>query len=81
MVRSACRRFVLPTPYRGSPAIHRHPWTFHRQAVPRGTMPLNKAAERALRGIALGRKAWLFAGSDRDGERAAAMTRSLPPLS
>jgi transposase len=24
----------------------------------------NNAAERALRGIALGRKAWLFAGSD-----------------
>jgi transposase len=33
----------------------------------------NNAAERALRGVALGRKAWLFAGSDRDGERAAAM--------
>jgi putative transposase len=25
----------------------------------------NNAAERALRGIALGRKSWLFAGSDR----------------
>jgi len=33
----------------------------------------NNAAERALRGIALGRKAWLFAGSDRGGQRAAAM--------
>jgi hypothetical protein len=33
----------------------------------------NNAAERALRGIALGRKAWLFAGSDRGGERAAVM--------
>lgn len=31
----------------------------------------NNAAERALRGTALGRKAWLFAGSDRGGERAA----------
>ena len=31
----------------------------------------NNAAERALRGIALGRRAWLFAGSDRGGERAA----------
>ncbi|PYE84185.1 transposase IS66-like protein [Phyllobacterium leguminum] len=31
----------------------------------------NNAAERALRGIALGRKAWLFAGSQRGGERAA----------
>ena len=31
----------------------------------------NNAAERALRGFALGRKAWLFAGSDRGAERAA----------
>ena len=33
----------------------------------------NNAAERALRGIALGRKSWLFAGSDRGGARAATM--------
>jgi transposase len=33
----------------------------------------NNAAERALRGIALGRKSWLFAGSDRGGQRAAVM--------
>jgi transposase len=33
----------------------------------------NNAAERGLRGIALGRRSWLFAGSDRGGERAAAM--------
>ena len=33
----------------------------------------NNAAERALRGIALGRKSWLFCGSDRGGHRAAAM--------
>lgn len=33
----------------------------------------NNAAERALRGIALGRKSWLFAGSDRGGARAAVM--------
>jgi hypothetical protein len=31
----------------------------------------NNAAERALCGIALGRKSWLFCGSDRGGERAA----------
>ncbi len=31
----------------------------------------NNAAERALRGVALGRKAWLFCGSDRGGTRAA----------
>ena len=33
----------------------------------------NNAAERALRGITLGRKSWLFCGSDRGGRRAAAM--------
>jgi transposase len=36
-------------------------------------MPVNNAAERALRGIALGRKSWKFCGSDRGGQRAAAM--------
>ena len=33
----------------------------------------NNAAERALRGFALGRKSWLFAGSERGAERAAVM--------
>jgi hypothetical protein len=33
----------------------------------------NSAAERALRAVALGRKNYLFAGSDCGGERAAAM--------
>jgi transposase len=33
----------------------------------------NNAAERALRGFALGRKSWLFAGSERGAERAAFM--------
>ena len=33
----------------------------------------NNAAERALRGIALGRKSWLFAGSERGDDRAAFM--------
>ena len=33
----------------------------------------NNADEPALRGIALDRKSWLFAGSDRGGQRAAAM--------
>ena len=33
----------------------------------------NNAAERGLRGIALGRTSWLFCGSDRGGQRAAAM--------
>lgn len=33
----------------------------------------NNAAERSLRGVALGRKSWLFAGSERGGQRAAFM--------
>ena len=33
----------------------------------------NNAAERALRAVALGRKNYLFAGSDAGGERAAAV--------
>lgn len=33
----------------------------------------NNPAERALRGVAIGRKNYLFAGSDRGGERAATM--------
>ena len=33
----------------------------------------NNAAERALRVVALGRKNYLFAGSDNGGERAAAI--------
>jgi len=33
----------------------------------------NNAAERAMRGIAIGRRNWTFAGSDRGGQRAAAV--------
>ncbi len=42
----------------------------------------NNAAERALRGIALGRKSWLFAGSDRGGDAHAQRreARREPPL-
>ena len=49
-------------------------WTSFSRFLDEGRICLtNNAAERALRGIALGRKAWLFAGSDRGGERAAAV--------
>jgi transposase len=33
----------------------------------------NNAAERAIRGIAVGRRNWIFAGSDTGGRRAAAI--------
>jgi hypothetical protein len=42
--------------------------------VRRSSIPSSSLAERALRGFALGRKAWLFAGSERGADRAAAMT-------
>src|SRR5207342_291099 len=49
-------------------------WTAFTRFLEDGRICLsNNAAERALRGIALGRKSWLFAGSDRGGQRAAAM--------
>jgi transposase len=49
-------------------------WTVFARFLDDGRICLtNNAAERALRGIALGRRAWLFAGSDRGGERAAVM--------
>jgi transposase len=48
-------------------------WTAFTRFLDDGRVCLtNNAAERALRSIALGRRAWLFAGSDRGGERAAA---------
>nr|WP_277753738.1 transposase domain-containing protein [Sphingomonas oligophenolica] len=53
-------------------AIHLSP-LFRFPEPPLRICLTNNAAERALRGIALGRKAWLFAGSDRGGERAAFM--------
>jgi hypothetical protein len=48
-------------------------WPAFTQFLDDGRICLsNNAAERALRGIALRRKSWLFAGSDRGGQRAAA---------
>ncbi|TDP45667.1 transposase IS66-like protein [Zavarzinia compransoris] len=49
-------------------------WTAFTRFLDDGRICLtNNAAERALRGIALGRRSWLFAGSGRGGERAAVM--------
>ena len=47
-------------------------WPALCRFVDDGTIEVdNNAAERAIRPIALGRKNWLFAGSDKGGERAA----------
>ena len=49
-------------------------WTAFTRFLDDGRICLsNNAAERALRGIALGRKSWLFCGSDRGGQSAAVM--------
>jgi transposase len=49
-------------------------WTAFTRFLDKGRICIsNNAAERALRGIALGRKSWLFCGSDRGGQRAAVM--------
>lgn len=49
-------------------------WTAFTRFLNDGRVCLsNNAAERALRGIALGRRSWLFCGSDRGGQRAVVM--------
>jgi len=49
-------------------------WDWFARFIDDGRICLtNNAAERALRGFALGRKSWLFAGSDRGADRAAVM--------
>jgi transposase len=49
-------------------------WNALTRFVANGTIDIdNNAAERALRAVALGRKNYLFAGSDAGGERAAAI--------
>jgi transposase len=49
-------------------------WDWFARFIGDGRVCLtNNTAERALRGFALGRKSWLFAGSDRGADRAAVM--------
>ncbi len=49
-------------------------WTALTRYVDDGTIAIdNNPVERAIRPVALGRKNWLFAGSDAGGERAAAI--------
>jgi transposase len=49
-------------------------WTALNRYVEDGDLDIdNNAAERALRGIAVGRKNWMFAGSDRGGRTAAVL--------
>ena len=49
-------------------------WTALTRYADDGRLEIdNNAAERSLRGIAVGRKNWLFAGSDQGGHRAASI--------
>ena len=49
-------------------------WPSFRRFLEDGRICLtNNCAERSLRGVALGRRSWLFAGSERGGHRAAFM--------
>jgi hypothetical protein len=49
-------------------------WTALRRYCDNGALEIdNNPAERAIRAVALGRKNYLFAGSDAGGERAAAI--------
>ena len=49
-------------------------WRALARFIDDGTIEIdNNAAERAIRPIALGRKNWLFAGSDKGGDRAASV--------
>lgn len=52
----------------------RNQWHALRRYTEDGRLPIdNGRSERALRQVALGRKNWLFAGSDEGGHRAAAL--------
>ena len=49
-------------------------WPSFQRFLENGRICLtNNCAERSLRGVALGRRSWLFAGSERGGQRAAFM--------
>ncbi len=66
---------LLPkNPLRGAIDYALNQWTALTRYVEHGYLAIdNNAAERALRGVAVGRKNWLFAGSDAGGRTAAVL--------
>lgn len=66
-------RTVLPKSALGDALGYvRNQWIALNRFVEDGRLAIdNNAAERALRGVAVGRKNWLFAGSEDGGQRAA----------
>jgi transposase len=68
------RRLSRKSELAGAFRYMRARWTALNRCFDDGRLALdNNAAERALRGVAIGRKNWLFAGSDAGGRRAAAL--------
>jgi transposase len=68
------QRALLSTKNDTAKAINLNRWPSFTRFLDDGRVCLsNNAAERALRGIAIGRKNWTFAGSDAGGHRAAAI--------
>ncbi|VTR91665.1 IS66 family element, transposase OS=Rhodopirellula europaea 6C GN=RE6C_02664 PE=4 SV=1: LZ_Tnp_IS66: zf-IS66: DDE_Tnp_IS66: DDE_Tnp_IS66_C [Gemmata massiliana] len=72
----ATRASVLPkSPLGAAITYATNQWTALNVYVTDGVLAIdNNAAERALRGVAVGRKNWLFWGSDRGGKTAAVLT-------
>jgi len=66
----------LPKSLVGKAATYtRNQWVALNRYVEDGDLAIdNNFAERAMRPIAIGRKNWLFVGSERAGERAAVLT-------
>ena len=69
----AAGRTVLPRSALGDAVGYvRNQWAALNRFVDNGRLAIdNNAAERALRGVAVGRKNWLFTGSEDGGKRAA----------
>ena len=67
------RKTEPPTSYLGKALTYAHNhWDLLRVVVNDGALELdNGDVERAMRGPAMGRRNWLFAGSDEGAERAA----------
>jgi len=76
-LRAVASAFVPKNPIREAIEYTRNLWTALNRYAHHGQLAIdNNAAERALRWIAIGRRNWLFLGSDRGG-RAAAVHFSL----
>jgi hypothetical protein len=70
----ALRHLSLKSEMAKAIAYGRKRWTALTWFLDDGELEIdNNIAERAIRGIAIGRKNWLFAGSKAGGERAAAI--------